>query len=293
MSNEELLEIVKAGYEAGIRKVHWTGGEPLVRTSIVDVVRRSKEIGIQEQSMTTNGVLLPDLCLNLKEAGLDRVNISLDTPDPGRFSKITGRDYFDYVLEGLELASKLFQPLKLNVVVLRGYNYPDEIPNFVELGRMYNAAVRFIELMPYGPAFEGEDGGERFSRFYVSREEILNELRQLGSLRELDVNDVRGHNGVAVYYSIDGGSPPVGVIAPHSMGYACAGYRCRKIRVGPNGKVTWCVNEDSITLAGLSYTEKVEILAKLVERKNYCRQQGKYPQRHMPAYASLRFGRHE
>ena len=148
---EEILRIVRACCRLGITKVRITGGEPLVRKGIVDFIQSiAKMPEIQDLSITTNGVLLEKNALALKESGLKRINISLDTLIPDRFRQITGKDLFLQVWKGImAVMDQGFSPIKLNTVVMRGVN-DDEIEALAELSLKYPVHMRFIEYMPMG-----------------------------------------------------------------------------------------------------------------------------------------------
>ena len=150
-SLEELRDMTAAAVACGVRKVRITGGEPLVRRGIVDLCRMVKEIpGVKELCLTTNGSLLGSLALPLREAGVDRLNISLDTLRPDRFRTITRLGELSQAWEGIEAAEAAgFSQLKLNCVLMGGIN-DDEIEDFVNLTRTHPWQVRFIELMPMG-----------------------------------------------------------------------------------------------------------------------------------------------
>lgn len=154
LTKDEFLRIVRAAASLGVKKVRLTGGEPMLRRDLTDIIagiRATK--GIEEITMTTNGQHLPGMSRRLKEAGLDRINISVDSLRPDRYSAITGGGSLDLVLQGMEEALGAgFAPVKLNAVLLRGQN-DDEVDDFIALTRDKPIYVRFIEYMPLG----GED----------------------------------------------------------------------------------------------------------------------------------------
>lgn len=156
LSLEELEAIARAAVALGITKIRLTGGEPLVRRGIVELCRRLRRIPeLQELCLTTNGSLLPDLAAPLREAGVDRLNISLDTLRPERFTQMTCRGELGQVLEGLAAAEEAgFTNLKLNTVLIGGFN-DDEVSDFVRLTQVHPWEVRFIELMPMAPVPSG------------------------------------------------------------------------------------------------------------------------------------------
>ena len=152
LSLEELAEIAGAAVACGIRKIRITGGEPLVRPGISTLCRRLREIPeLKELCLTTNGSLLPELARPLREAGVDRLNISLDTLKPERFREITRWGALEEALAGIRAAENAgFRNLKLDTVLIGGFN-DDEIGDFLALTRAHPWEVRFIELMPMGP----------------------------------------------------------------------------------------------------------------------------------------------
>lgn len=229
---EEITEFVEAVVPLGISRVRVTGGEPLVRLGIVDFIRALRAIdGIRDISMTTNGSLLSTMARDLKDAGLDRVNISLDSLKPDRFKKITRRGKLSDVLEGVRAALEAeLTPVKINCVVVRGFN-DDEIMDFVNLTGNYPIFVRFIELMPLG-----ETGWGR-GRF-ISAEEIKNSIK---IKYELIPTGVPAGAGPAVYYKIPGASGAVGFITPISRHFCEA---CNRMRLTADGKLKPCLERD-------------------------------------------------
>ena len=154
-AHEDILtleEIAEAAVQCGVRKIRLTGGEPLVRRGLVDLCRMLRAIpGVEELCLTTNGSLLPHLAKPLREAGLDRLNISLDTLRPDRFAAMTRLGTLRDVLDGIEAAETAgFHDLKFDTVLIGGFN-DDEIGDFVDLSREHPWEMRFIELMPMGP----------------------------------------------------------------------------------------------------------------------------------------------
>lgn len=236
LSFEEIEEIVYAAAELGIKKVRITGGEPLVRKGCPELCGKIAKIpGIEEVTLTTNGVLLEQQALALKEAGVHRVNVSLDTLDPEKYRKITGGGSIDPVLRGLEAAYKVgLTPLKLNTVLIGGFN-DDEIPAFVEMTRNTPVELRFIELMPLGPGAEfGEEA-------YLSGDTVL---RQMPSLAPLPAD-----GGVARLYQLPGGIGRVGLISPLSRHF-CA--TCNRLRLTSEGALKPCLHSSQeIPLRGL------------------------------------------
>lgn len=232
-SVEELVEIARQAAACGVRKVRLTGGEPLVRRGIVDICRGVAAIPeIRELCLTTNGVLLGELAGPLWEAGVARLNVSLDTLRPDRFAHMTRIGRLEEVFRGLEAARDAgFRDTKLNVVLMKNFN-DDEIPDFVELTREHPVEIRFIELMPIG---EGE------------REQFLPAQAVLEACPGLEPVDL---HGVARRYRLPGGRGMVGLIQPMSHRF-CA--QCDRIRVTADGKLKPCLHsKEEIPLRGLA-----------------------------------------
>lgn len=221
-SAEELVEIARAAADCGITKVRLTGGEPLVRRGILDICRGVSAIpGVEELCLTTNAVALPRLARPLKEAGVDRLNVSLDTLRPDRFAYMTRGGRLEEVFRGLEAAGEAgFTGTKLNVVLMKGFN-DDEAADFVDLARRYPIEVRFIELMPIG---EGKN-----AQFLPARA-VLEACPELRS--------VKG-SGVARRWRPPGGRGLVGLIEPMSRRF-CG--ECDRIRVTADGKLKPCLH---------------------------------------------------
>jgi len=232
---EEIEEIVQASASCGITKVRVTGGEPLVRKGIIDICQRVASIaGIRELCLTTNGILLPGFADKLKAAGVNRLNISLDSVDPDSYAKITRNGSLEGALAGLKAALDAgFKDVKINAVLIGGLN-DGEIPDLLELTRRYRANVRFIELMPIG-----ECAGWAQSRFVSASMvlEIAPELAEAGS------------DGVAKLYRLPGGLGTVGLISPISSHFCPS---CNRIRISSDGKLKPCLHSaEEINLRGL------------------------------------------
>jgi cyclic pyranopterin phosphate synthase len=227
---EEIEKIVKAFAKLGVKKVRLTGGEPLVRKDIVELVRKISTIdGIEELVMTTNGLLLKKYAKELKDAGLNRVNISMDSLKPEKYSEITrGSDLKD-VLEGIAEAKKVgLTPIKINTVLVNGFN-DDEIIDLVELTKEEKIDVRFIELMTIG-----ETSNWTADR-YISNDIILEKVDKLKKVVKKD------KASPATYYQIPGYLGRVGLINPISCGF-CAD--CNRVRLTSTGRLKLCLHSD-------------------------------------------------
>ena len=234
LSYEEIQTVVQAAAELGVNKIRLTGGEPLIRAELPKLIKMLSQIeGIQELSLTTNGTLLRKHALELKQAGLSRVNVSLDTLKAERFRYITRLGELKGVLEGIETAKEAgFQPVKINTVVMRGIN-DDEILDFARMTYEEGCHVRFIELMPFKGVAE-----------FVPSVEVRQHIGLVGRLEPCP--SITG-NGPARYYRLAGAKGTIGFISPLSELSFCS--RCNRTRLTPDGKLRPCLlGEDEIDL---------------------------------------------
>lgn len=187
---EELAEVAAACVRCGVKKIRLTGGEPLVRRGIVELCRLLRAIpGLEELCLTTNGSLLPDLALPLREAGVDRLNISLDTLRPERFAQMTRLGQLSDVLSGIRAAEAAgFHDLKFDTVLIGGFN-DDEIADFANLTLDRPWEMRFIELMPMGPCADWD------SSCFLSADAVLSRLSELEPLESQGVAGGIGYRG--------------------------------------------------------------------------------------------------
>ncbi len=231
LSYEEIAMIVRQMADMGLERVRITGGEPLVRKDLPDLVRMIAAVpGIDDISLSTNAILLPRFAERLREAGVARVNISLDTLDRENFEVIARRPArrFDETLAGIRAAEDAgFSPIKINCVLMRGLN-DAEVSDFAEATRERPWHVRFIELMPVG---ENLHLADRF----MPAGEVLDRIRAIDDL--VPDPGPRG-NGPAVYYRFPGGAGTVGVITPLSHNYC---ERCNRMRLTADGKLRTCL----------------------------------------------------
>jgi len=255
---EEILRIVRLSVLRGIRKVRLTGGEPLVRKGFIDFLKRLIEIeGLEEVSLTTNGVLLKQYASEIKDCGVHRVNISLDSLNPEKYKSITGRDMFDQVWEGIEEAEKLnFAPIKINVVAIRGIN-DDEIEDFgrLTLERPYH--VRFIEHMPVG----GNNNWN--SEKFIPTLEIYDILQNIGPL--VPVKRRNNLDGPAQRYKIENAMGEIGLIGALSNHFCSI---CNRLRLTADGHLRSCLfSENEIDLMPeLREGKSDETIVALIER---------------------------
>ena len=239
---EEIVEIVKVAAKNGIKKIRLTGGEPLVRRGFVHLCKEISKIEqIEDIAITTNGVHLKNMADDLFENKVKRINFSLDTLVKEKYNDITRRNDFDKTMESLFYAIEKGFKVKLNVVLIGGFN-DDEIENFVKLANDYDLEVRFIELMQIG-----ETANWSKNKF-VSNKIVLEKVPKL----EFD-----GVSGVAKIYKIKGQKGKIGLISPISCSF-CSD--CNRIRLTSDGKLKPCLHsKDEINLKGLSGEELEEV----------------------------------
>ena len=235
LSNEEIAAFVGVAARQGIRRVRLTGGEPLIRRGVVDLVRQiATTPGIEEVSLTTNAMLLAKKAAALAEAGLTRVNISLDTLDPEKFRRITRGGQIERVFAGIAAAEAHgLTPIKLNTVVVRGVN-DDELSALAELTIKQSWHVRFIELMPVGNAQDWGMGFPSPDERYVSVQEMRACLAHFGLQ---PANSPHG-NGPARTYRIPGGRGTVGFISPLGEHFC---ENCNRLRLTADGSLRPCL----------------------------------------------------
>ena len=234
LSYEEIGTIVQAAAQLGVNKVRLTGGEPLVRAELPKLVGMLSQIEeIKDLSLTTNGTILKKYALELKQAGLSRVNISLDTLKADKFRHITHFGELKDVLEGIDAAKEAgFHPVKINTVVMRGVN-DDEILDFARMTCQEGWHVRFIELMP----FKGVAA-------FVPSTELRQHINLLG---KLESSMPLTGNGPATYYRLAGAKGTIGFISPLTETFFCS--QCNRMRLTPDGRLRPCLlGENEIDL---------------------------------------------
>lgn len=218
---EEILRIAKASASLGVKKVRLTGGEPLIRKGITGLVKSLKTIeGIEEVSITTNGVLLEKMVEELADSGLNRVNLSLDSLKADKFKAITRYADLNEVLRGMKHAIERNLKVRINVVLMKGIN-DDEVLDFVDLIKKYPVDVRFIELMPIG----------RGTEFIgISNEDLIVKIRTSGY--ELKEIKYKAGQGPARYFELQGAHGDLGFISPMSHQFC---ETCNRIRLTSEG----------------------------------------------------------
>ena len=252
LTQEEMILAIRAAAALGIRKLRITGGEPLVKSNIVELCRAAAAVdGIEEVCLTTNGTLLPKLAAPLREAGVRRLNISLDTLDAEKFRYITRIGNLEDALAGIEASLEAgFDKIKINSVLIGGFN-DDEIPTLAALTQRYPVDVRFIELMPMYDS--GDFGPDAFIPYTVVTDRLP------------DLSPLPADGGVAKLYRLPGARGNVGLISPVSAHF-CA--ECNRIRLTADGKLKPCLHSsDEISLKGLDYDGMVETLRSAILSK--------------------------
>jgi cyclic pyranopterin phosphate synthase len=289
LSYEEIEYVCEIFVELGIEKIRLTGGEPMMRQDIeiiigklaklkkmsdrlqfVDDARKGlppdhdqlKFVGLKDLALTTNGYYLPDRAQGLKDAGLDRITISLDSLKRDMFKRMTGVDVLDRVLEGLEAAKTAgLQPIKINAVIVRGHN-EDEVADFAAFAREHDVKMRFIEFMPL-------DSGHKWSRDdVVSGREIRERIEERFLLEPVNVS--RGSETASRFRFADGAPGEIGIIAPVTEAFCGA---CSRIRLTADGQIRTCLfsavehSLRDVVRDGASRSEIIEFIRSVVLKK--------------------------
>lgn len=271
MSDKDIKEILEAAINNGIKRIHWTGGEPLFKNNICDYMKYAKELGYEEQSMTTNGFFLEKRAEDLKNSGISRINVSLDTMDKEKFKNIVGIDSLDKVISGIEKMLEITNCLiKINMVVMK--DNIDEITNFINYAIKQNEKygkeriiVRFLQFFPCNPNQLEKDGQQFWVNEYITETNILNEIEKVGDIKEISRKKIIGDNPSMKYYKV-GDKITIGILAMFSWKYPCGS--CHKLRISPLGKATICLNDKTtVKITDTSLEEKRRIIKEMIERR--------------------------
>src|ERR1051326_4610552 len=233
LSYEEIERVCDIFVELGIEKIRLTGGEPMMRRDIEQIIfklAQLKDKGLRDLALTTNGYFLPHRAESLQAAGLDRITISLDSLKRNVFKQMTGVDVLERVLEGIVAAKDAqLQPIKINAVIVRGHN-EDEVVDFAAFAREHDVKMRFIEFMPL-------DSGHEWSRQdVVSGREIRERIERQFPLLPIDTQ--RGSETASRYRFADGAPGEIGIIAPVTEPFCGA---CSRIRLTSDGQIRTCL----------------------------------------------------
>ena len=252
MNEDEIVTAVEVAASLGIHKIRLTGGEPLVKKNIVSICRRVSAVeGIREVCLTTNGILLPELGKTLRQAGVHRVNLSLDTLVPEKYAYITRIGKLEQFHAGLEAALEAgFEKVKINAVLIGGFN-DDEIVPLAELTRQYPVDMRFIELMPI------QNHDEFGESAYLPYSKVLEKLPEAVAVPK--------DGGVAKLYRLPGAKGNIGLISPISA-HVCG--ECNRLRLTADGKLKPCLHApDEYSIKGLSREEMKAVFEKAIRNK--------------------------
>jgi cyclic pyranopterin phosphate synthase len=265
LSYEEIEYVCEIFVSLGIEKLRLTGGEPMLRRDIETIIRKLskfKTAGLIDLALTTNGYFLPERARSLKEAGLDRVTISLDSLKGDVFKRMTGVDVLDKVLAGIAAAKSAdLEPIKINAVIVRGHN-EIEVADFAAFAREHDVKMRFIEFMPL-------DSGHEWSRAdVVSGKEIRERINERFPLVKMVLN--RGSETSARYRFADGAPGEIGIIAPVTEPFCGA---CSRIRLTADGQIRTCLFSTvehslrDVIRSGASRAEIVEYIESVILKK--------------------------
>jgi len=257
---EEILRLMRISTQLGFRRFRITGGEPLVRKDILEFLREGAQLpGVEDLMLTTNGLLLPEMAFDLKAAGVQRVNISLDTMDRTRFFENTRGGDVSKVIQGIFRSLEAgLNPVKINVVVVRGFN-TEELPSFLKLAEQYPLHVRFIELMPIGVSSDHRSD-------FVS----IKEMKEILGLNEdTPTKDIPG-GGPAEYFGPSGYKGSIGFISALSRHFCNT---CNRVRLTADGKLRPCLHSKhevdlrEVLRSGSSDSDILKVFAQAVWHK--------------------------
>jgi len=252
LTEDEIITAVEAAAALGIKKLRITGGEPLVKKNIVSICRRAAAVeGITEVCLTTNGLMLPQLGKELRQAGVSRLNLSLDTLDPEKYAYITRIGKLEDFKAGLDAAFEAgFDKVKINAVLIGGFN-DDEIVPLAELTKQYPVDMRFIELMPI------QDHDEFGQEAYLPYSRVLEKLPQAAA--------VAPDGGVAKLYRLPGAKGNIGLISPVSAHFC---RECNRMRLTADGKLKPCLHApDEYSIKGLDFEGMKQVFQQAIWNK--------------------------
>lgn len=260
---KEISEILQGAYNNGIKRVHWTGGEPTMRRDFRDCVEIAKQIGYEKQIVTTNGYNLYKNIDQLIERGLSRVVVSLDTLKKERFFHLTGKDILHRTLNSLEACvDKLPNSTKVSCCTMRSTlpelgDFINYASNINENSKNGSLVLKFNQFFASNPAQLQKKGRNYWENEIVSYEEIIAALKKVGNLEYLARKNVEGDNPSYSYYNIEDKNIILGILSMHTNSYSCGG--CHKLRITPIGEMSVCMDTNkTINLNGLNVEEKTQ-----------------------------------
>jgi GTP 3',8-cyclase len=292
----ELTEVLQAAYEVGIRRVHYTGGEPTVRRDFLDILAAAKDIGFTQQVVTTNGYRLHRIIGQAAKNGLTRAIVSLDTLNEQQNVFITRANFFSDTLRSIQGAVETLPTLtKISCVTMR--STLAELPKFVAFARDVNSrghegrlAIKLNQFFPSNPAQLSDEGEEFWRNEFVDEDAILRALAMAGELKPIPRSAVEGDNPSYNYYEIGDTGVMVAVLAMFSWNYPCGG--CHKLRISPQGLATICISQKNPpVLWGMPYEEKLATIRQLTDYRESDQFDADFPDRHhyRPQLGELRF----
>ena len=240
LTYEEIFRLVSISAKLGVDKIRLTGGEPMVRSGFCDFLSSLTSIsGLKDISLTTNGIFLRDKIQKIKDAGIKRINISLDTLNREKFKTITGYDGFDRVWQGIERARDIgFHPIKINMVVMKGMN-DDEVADMAGLSLRFPFHIRFIEYMPIGLT------NHTVPFTHISNADVKKSLEKVGNLIQVPRSRM---DGPTVRYKFEGAPGEIGFISPLTNHFC---QTCNRLRLTANGKLRPCLlSEKEVDIKG-------------------------------------------
>ncbi len=252
MTSDELYTICKIAKKLGVKKIRLSGGEPLLKKDIVEIVEKIASLDFKDISMTTNGILLEKYAQDLKDAGLDRVNVSLDTLDRKTFEFITKKDYLEDAKRGIIKAVEVgLYPVKINMVIMKDINQ-NEIDDMFEFCKEHDIVLQLIELIES----ENCDDDKFSADYHYKLDDIESELADIAD----EVHERKFMQGRKKYY-IDGGE--IEVVKPVDNASFCA--KCSRLRITPDGKIKPCLLRNDNLVELISHVRNGESEEKLEE----------------------------
>ena len=297
MNDKDIREILEAAISNKIRRIHWTGGEPLFKNNICEYIQYANEIGFEEQSMTTNGFFLEKFAETLKDSGISRINVSLDTMDRKKFKNIVGVDSLDKVISGIEKMLEITDCLiKINMVVMK--DNINEVTKFIDYAMKQNEIygkeriiVRFLQFFPCNPNQLEKEGQQYWIDEYITEGDIINEIRKIGNLTEVSRRTIKGDNPSMKYYKIEE-KITIGVLAMFSWKYPCGS--CYKLRISPLGQATICLNDKKTAkIVNISLEEKKKIINDMINRRKFIIEKDIARKHFRNNLGEFRFGKNE